>query len=93
MPQAGAGSTERSALTDSQQCFFITEVHLDIPALKVSFDDLARIQCGVGADEIGGIAIEKLRSFAGTISKRRDDDELQNLSDAGGAPQQIFRSL
>ena len=67
------------SLTDAEQSFLVAEVYLDIPALKVSFDDLAGIEFRVRADQIGGIAIEKPRSFAGTISQWRDDNQLQNL--------------
>ena len=45
-------------LADAQQGLLISEVNLYIPALEVSFDDLARVQVLVGANQECGLAIE-----------------------------------
>ena len=63
-------------LTDSQQRFFVAEVHLYISALKVSFNDLTRFQFRVRAYKEAGSPIKQLRAFAQTIRQRRDDYQL-----------------
>src|SRR6267154_1467153 len=80
-------------LAHTQQRLFVAEVHLDIPALEISFDDLARVQFRIGADEVGRIAIKKLGAFAGAVGQGRNDNQLQNLLGSGGAPHNILEAF
>ena len=54
-------------LPHTEKSLFISEIDFDVPALEVRFDDLAGIQFGVGANEKGGMAVEKLRAFAEAV--------------------------
>src|ERR1700682_2276879 len=80
-------------LAHTQQGLFVAEVHLDIPALEISFDDLARVQFRIGADEVGRIAIKQLGAFAGAVGQGGDDNQLQNLLGSGGAPHNILEAF
>jgi len=75
-------------LADSQQSFFFAKIHLDTPALEVGFDDRPRIEVRVGAEQERRLAIEQLGALAQAISEGSDDDQLQGLMGAGGAPHQ-----
>ena len=78
-------SVSHLCLPHAEQRLFISEVHFDVPALEVGFDDLSGVQCGVSADEVCRISIEQLRSFTRTVGQRRDDDQLQSLPGSGRA--------
>ena len=80
-------------LAHAEQGFFLTEIDFDVPALEVGFDNEPGVELFIGADEKGRITIEELRAFAQAISERGDDDQLQNLVGAGGAPHQRGTAL
>jgi hypothetical protein len=50
-------------LANAGQRLLVSEIHFDIPALKVSFDYLAWVHPRIGANEISGIPVKELRSF------------------------------
>ena len=77
-------------LSHAEERLLIAEVHFNVPALEVRLDDLAGVQSGVGANEKGGVSVEKLRAFAQAVGKWRDDDQLQNLLDSGRAPHHVL---
>jgi hypothetical protein len=78
-------------LTNTEERFFIPEVHFDIPALEVSFDDLTRFQFGVGANEKGGLAAKQLRTFAQAIGERGDGMALPLLPRSNSGPTTPYR--
>ena len=51
------------------------------------------VEVFIGAEQKGGLAIKQLGAFAQAISERGDDDQLQDLVSAGGAPHQAGAAL
>ena len=83
----GAGGADLG-LAHAQQGFFLAEIDFDVPAVEVGFDDELGVEVGIGAEEKGGLAIEQLGTLAQAITEGGDDDQLQDLVGAGGAPHQ-----
>ena len=83
----GAGAADLR-LAHAEQGFFLAEIDFDVPAVKVSFDDELGVEVFIGAEEKGGTAIEQLGTLAQAITEGGDDEELQHLVGAGGAPHQ-----
>ena len=46
------------------------------------------VEVGIGAEQKGGLAIEQLGALAQAIGEGGDDDQLQDVVSAGGAPHQ-----
>jgi hypothetical protein len=59
----------------AQQGFFLAEVQLDLPSPGIILNHLLKAQVGIGADQIGGIAIEQFPALGRPISERSDDNE------------------
>jgi hypothetical protein len=73
-------------LPNTDELLFVAMVDLDVPAPEVVLNDGLKRQSGIGADQIGGLAIKKAALGGEAIPKRPDDDEAQQPVGAGFAP-------
>ena len=56
-------------IADAQECFFVPEVDLDVPAPQVVLHDLGEVCFGVGADEVGGFSVQQLSAFTQAVGR------------------------
>ncbi len=80
-------------MAHAQQGFLLAEIDLYLPARDVGLDDELGVQVFIRADQKGGLAIEQFGTLAQAVSQGGDDDQLQDLVGAGGAPHQAGAAL
>ena len=80
-------------LADAEQGFLLAEIDLHVPARDIGLDDDLGVQVFIRADQKGGLAIKQFGTFAQAVSERGDDDQLQHLVSASGAPHQAGAAL
>ena len=74
------------ALRDPEQGFLIAVIALNLPAMHVGLEEGFQIQLRVGADEKGGLPVEKLGALAEAIAEGFDDQQAQGEVGSGLAP-------
>jgi hypothetical protein len=80
-------------LAHAEQGFLLAEIDLHVPAGDIGFDKDLRVKTFIRANEKGGLAIKQFGALAQAVSEGGDDDQLQDLVSAGGAPHQAGAAL
>jgi len=75
-------------VAEAEEGFLVAEVEFDVPAPQEGLDGLGQGSVGVGADQKGGLAVQEFAVFAQPVGSGSDDDELEIVLSAGGAPAQ-----
>lgn len=57
--------------------FFLAEVDLDAPAPEVGLEEFFEAHVRIGAEEVGGLAVEEFGILAQAVAERGDDEESQ----------------
>ena len=75
-------------LSNAKDCFFVPEVHFDIPSPHIGLNDLLDIGIGIGANQKGGSAVAHPGVLRQAVAKGGDPDEAKVVGLARRSPPQ-----
>lgn len=73
-------------LVNAKEGFFVAEVEFDLPPPQIGLKEALQGERGIGADQVGGLAIEDPGVLGEAIAQGANDDETEILMASGGSP-------